>query len=314
MTTATGARGSDDGVAGSARARRRDLWRAVAVATALLAVATASRAQEAPRRVVSINLCTDRLALTLARPEQVVSVSRLSLDPDLSDVAEMAARLPVNDGRAEEIVPLAPDLVLAGSFTARSTVAILRRLGYRVEEFAPPRSFADIRADVERMGRLLGRGPQAASVIAAFDGRIAALRGTAPRSDAPSAVVYHVGDRAEGRGTLADEILATAGWRNLAADLGIEDAGTLPLEVLVMNRPDAILVGSAEVAWSTPAQPNHRHPVFAAALGADVTVLPDRWSICGSTAVADVVEQLVDARRALAARARTASSRTGPVP
>lgn len=285
---------------------RRRLASAIAAAVAVLALGPSVRAGEPPRRVVSINLCTDQLALALARPDQVISVSRLSRDPELSDAAEAASRLPVNDGRAEEIVPLAPDLVLAGRFTARSTVAILRRLGYRVEEFSPPRSFADIRADVARMGQLLGREGRAASLVAEFDGRIAALRASAPVGEAPSAVVYHIGNRAEGRRTLSDEILATAGWRNLAADLGIEDSGTLALEVLVMNRPDVVLVGSAEAAWSTASQPNHRHPVLAAALGGGgFTVLPDRWSICGSTAVTEVVRRLVDERRALAGLTRT---------
>lgn len=289
------------------RGRRCRLLRGCLVAAViLLAGIPTGEAADPPGRVVSINLCTDQLALALARPNQVVSVSRLSRDTDLSEAAEAAALLPINDGRAEEIVPLAPDLVLAGTFTARSTVAILRRLGYRVEEFTPPRSFADIRADVERMGRLLGRERRAASLIAEFDGRIAALRAMAPQGEAPSAVIYHIGDRAEGRHTLADEILATAGWRNLAADLGIEDSGTLALEVLVMNRPDVVLVGTAEAAWSTAAQPNHRHPVLAAALGGGgFTVLPDRWSICGSTSVTEVVRRLVDQRRALAGPART---------
>ncbi len=297
--------GPDSG-AGRRGRRRRLLHGCLLAAAALLAGVSASEAADPPRRVVSINLCTDQLALALARPDQMVSVSRLSRDPDLSEAADAAALLPANDGRAEEIVPLAPDLVLAGTFTARSTVAILRRLGYRVEEFTPPRSFADIRADVERMGRLLGRERRAASLIAEFDGRIAALRAMAPQGEAPSAVVYHIGDRAEGRRTLADEILATAGWRNLAADLGIEDSGPLALEVLVMNRPDVVLVGTAEAAWSTAAQPNHRHPVLAAALGGGgFTVLPDRWSICGSTSVTEVVRRLVDERRALAGLART---------
>ena len=46
-----------------------------------------------PARVVSINLCTDQLALLLAAPGQLLSVSWLSQDPQSSMLAAAAARL-----------------------------------------------------------------------------------------------------------------------------------------------------------------------------------------------------------------------------
>ncbi len=258
----------------------------------------------APRRVVSINLCTDQLALALAAPDQIVAVSRLSLDPNLSDVVDTARTLPVTDGSAEEVVPFAPDLVLAGAYTSRATVSILRRLGHRVEEFAPPRDFADIRAAIVRMGELLDRRERAAAMVAAFDRAIADLRASASGGSAPLAVVYHVGQRAEGRGTIAHDILVAAGWRNLAAELGIEETGALPLEVVLMHRPDVVLVGAAEAGWSTPAQQNLAHPAVRAAFaeGTRLAVLPDRWIVCGGTSVMEVVRRLIDERRRLAAR------------
>lgn len=274
---------------------------AAALFLAALAGAVAPTAAEPPRRVVSTNLCTDQLAMMIARPEQIASLSRLARNAELSDMAEAAQAFPINDGHAEELVPLAPDLVLAGIYTARSTVSILRRLGYRVEEFAPPRSFADIRTDILRMGDLLGRPGRAAALVADFDARLAAARGPLAVGALPVAVIYHVGNRAEGRGTLADDVLAMAGWRNLATELGIENSGTLPLELLVMKHPDAVLVGTAEAEWTTPAQPNHAHPVFEALAGkARLAVMPDRWSLCGSLGVIDAVRRMVDERRRVA--------------
>lgn len=282
---------------------RRATTLAAALALALAAVPAPLGAQQAPGRVVSINLCTDQLAMALAKPGQIVSVSRLARDPELSDMSEQADRLPVNNGQAEEIVPLRPDLVLAGRYTARATVALLRRLGWRVEEFAPARSFADIRADIERMGALLGRQQRASELVDAFDARLAALRKALPPGRTPLAALYHAGDRTEGRGTLADDILAAAGWRNLAADLGIDGGGALPLEVLVANRPDVVLVGDAEASWSTAATPNVRHPALIMAIGGGdrLSVLPDRATICGTPSVVEAVRQLADARRRLIA-------------
>src|SRR6056297_2690090 len=117
----------------------------------------ADPASEPPARVVSINLCTDQLALMLAAPGQLVSVGNLAQDPRSSPMAEAARRLPGNAARAEEIYLMRPDLVLAGRFSSRATVAMLRRLGVKVVEFDPAYSLADIADRIAGIGRALGR-------------------------------------------------------------------------------------------------------------------------------------------------------------
>src|SRR3546814_9604599 len=78
-----------------------------------------------------MNVCTDQLVMQIARPERIVSLSFLSRDPQVSAMAAEAVVFPVNHGLAEEILPLRPDLVVAGSYTTRPTVHLLRRLGAR---------------------------------------------------------------------------------------------------------------------------------------------------------------------------------------
>jgi iron complex transport system substrate-binding protein len=56
------------------------IFRVLAAAGLVLAAATPLRA-EAPGRVVSMNLCTDQLALMLAREGQLISVSDIARDP-----------------------------------------------------------------------------------------------------------------------------------------------------------------------------------------------------------------------------------------
>ncbi|MEC3859981.1 ABC transporter substrate-binding protein [Mesobacterium sp. TK19101] len=195
----------------------------------------------APQRVVSLNVCTDQLALLLAAPGQLTSVSLLSRDPRTSAMVEAARALPTNSGKAEDIVLLDPDLVLAGTFTTRATVSMLERLGYRVEVFAPINSLNDARANIARMGALLGQENRAAEVLAQFDARLAAL------TDAPSrrprvALYYALGNTA-GRQTLPGDILFHAGMDNIAEARGLPFGGRLPLEELVLDDPDLILIG-----------------------------------------------------------------------
>lgn len=77
----------------------------------LLALALAGAlpaAAQPPARVVSMNLCTDQLAMLIAAPGQLVSVSHVARDPVSSALAEQAQAYPVNHGSAEEIFLLAP--------------------------------------------------------------------------------------------------------------------------------------------------------------------------------------------------------------
>ena len=81
---------------------------------ALLALLLAAPAAAAPQRIVSMNLCTDQMALLLAGPARIVSISFLGPDPAESPLAGLARGIPVNHGLAEEVIAVKPDVVFAG--------------------------------------------------------------------------------------------------------------------------------------------------------------------------------------------------------
>lgn len=101
-----------------------------AVLAAPLAAMTA--AAEALPTAASINLCADQHLLTLADPEQILTVSWLAADPEESLLASEAQRYTLNYGTAEELLKFAPDVVLAGTYTSPFTRTMLRRLGYQI--------------------------------------------------------------------------------------------------------------------------------------------------------------------------------------
>lgn len=142
-----------------------------------------------PQRVVSINLCTDQLAMLLAAPGQLVSVSYLARDPQSSAMADEAEDYPINHGLAEEIYRLRPDAVLAGAYTAPTTLSMLRRLGVPVVQFPLEADFDGIRANILRMGAVLGREAPAEALAARFDSDLATLLDQP--SCRPSAALYY---------------------------------------------------------------------------------------------------------------------------
>ncbi|MFD1380011.1 substrate-binding domain-containing protein [Fodinicurvata halophila] len=119
----------------------------------LWAGTSASADADAPSRVVSLNLCADELVLRLADREDVASVTWLAHDPSISNVAWQASQVGVNHGLAEEIVPLAPDLVFAGVHTTRTTVAFLKGAGIPVVELGVPQSLDAVYAQIQRSPR-----------------------------------------------------------------------------------------------------------------------------------------------------------------
>lgn len=248
---------------------------------------------EAPARVVSVNLCTDQLALLLADPGQVVAVSDLSFDPTYDvDVPEGVA---MTHGQAEEVHALAPDLVLAGAFSGAATVGILQRLGHRVEVFRPDQTLDDIRANIRRMGAVLGQSARAEALVAEFDAGLAALQDKGRR---PRAALWFANGYAPGPATLAGQILDAAGFANVAAEAGIQATGFLTLEDLVLLDPEVIVTGQPYPGASR-AEEILRHPVVAALNRATVAPVTDRDWVCGTPAVLRAIAGLVAVRRGL---------------
>lgn len=243
-------------------------------------------AEEKPQRIASLNLCTDQMLMMLVEPERIVSISFLSLQDERTPPAlrETAAGLPVNHGLAEEVLLQRPDLVLAGTYAARPAVGLLRRLGGQVEDFAPENSFAEMRANLLRMGELVGEVERAEAIIADFDAEMAALVERAgPPEQMPVFADVDVNNWLAGDGTLAAEIVNAGGYRSLAQTLGVVGHANVPLEVLVTTDPDLMAL---ETPWSDPpslATNGLQHPALLRMAAARAVIdMPERFTICAT--------------------------------
>ncbi|MFO7759348.1 MAG: ABC transporter substrate-binding protein [Roseovarius sp.] len=267
----------------------------IALCLTLGGIAGTALADPAPRRVVSINLCTDQLAMMLADPGQLVSVSDLATDPHSSAMAEAARAYPVNHGRAEEVYLLDPDLVLAGAYTARATVEMLRGVGIEVVQFAPANSLDDTRDRLAKMARVLGQEARGTALIAAFDARLEALSRTG--ANRPRAAIYHPNGYTLGSGTLSDDILQAAGFLNLAREMGLQGGGTVPLERLVMAAPD-LLISGTPLPGASRSEAVLEHPALETlrATRAGLRITSPSW-ICGTPHALDAVDRLVQTRQ-----------------
>lgn len=283
----------------------------------LLAIAlcmAAAIVHAAPQRIASLNLCTDQLLLMLAPRARIASLTDWAARPESSYMAAAAVGIPVNHGLAEGVLPQRPDLVIAGEYNDTAMLHLLRQLGYRVEVVKVPRSLAEAQAFILQFGELIGVPERARALVdtlraqlaaldaevAALDAESAALDRNQPASERPLAAVYAPNGFTPGRDTVMSEILARAGLRNLAAEIGIQGYGQLSLETLLTARPDVLVLeatadtgGSGSIAHSYL-----QHPVLQSlARRVPSLTMPPPLSECVGPMTVAAIGRLVELRR-----------------
>lgn len=270
--------------------------RALAMAAlGAMAIAAAAGAAAQPARIVSLNLCTDDLLLRLARPERIASVTWLSRDPLNANMAQAARAVGVNHGLVEEVLAARPDLVIAGAYTTRATVSLLKRVGMPVREFGVPRNLAEMRTQITDMAALLGEEERGAALVADVDARLASLAATRP-AERHRAIVLRPNGFTVGRASLVDEILTLAGLDNIAASLGIDSYGQIALETVALAGAEVLILNDTPDGPPSLAHEVLRHPLVEK-LGErlKLVVLPSRLWTCAGPSVLDAIELLAKA-------------------
>lgn len=192
---------------------------------------SAAPAAAAPVRVVSLNLCADQLALLLARPGQLVSVSRLGADPLDSPLADRARGLHTNNGRMESVAHLRPTLVLTGGFSNLYAASLARRLGARVVDVPPADNLPAVRRNIRTVAAALGNVPAGERLIAQMEADLGPVPPGRP------ALFLTGGGFTIRPDSLGARMLAHAGLRQQRVPEGRVD-----LERLIANPPEVLVI------------------------------------------------------------------------
>lgn len=197
------------------------------------ASALLTAASVASLKVASVNLCTDELLLTLAAPEQIVSVTHLAHKPQETILWRRARRYPQNDGSLLSVVGRKPDLVVTMGGGARDRARIARRLGIRILDLPFPQRLADVEKAIVTVANALGRPDTGRQWLS----RIDALKRTQPRRMSDTIWLGGGGRSVQASGLAAD-------WMRLAGFRQRQLVGDrVSLEQLLV-RPPAILLRS----------------------------------------------------------------------
>ena len=236
-------------------------------------------AEAAPRRVASLNLCTDELLLMLAEPGQIASVTHLSHKPAETMLWRSARRYPLNDGSLLSVARRRPDLVLTMGGGSGDKAGIARRLGIRIVDLPYPQNLAEVERGISTVAAALGR-PQAGRVLLE---RIAGLRRSKPGGQVDT-VWLGGGGRTVGATSLTAQWMALAGLRQRALPgdrIGLEELLTRPPRLLLRSDYRAGQY-SVEQSW-------FRHRLVRGARSRIVATDGRRWTCMGPTLIGEIL-------------------------
>jgi len=235
-------------------------------------------ASAATLRVASLNLCSDDYALLLARPGEVVSVSKLAKDPLESPLASLAAGIPGNHGRIEDVLRTRPNLVLTMGGGGRSSAAIARTMGMRVVDLASPGTLDGVAANLTRVAAALGDPRRAASWLE----RLAALRRSAPARRVDT-IWLGGGGLTLSPESLGAQWLLLAGMRQRALA-----GGRATLETLVRTPPKLLVQSDYRSGQLSQGQRWLDHSLLRALPSRRIATDGRRWTCAGPLMIEEI--------------------------
>lgn len=247
-------------------------------ATGVAAFAPPASASHRPRRIVSVNLCSDQLLLALGDRDQIAALSVNAGNPEMSAEAARTKGLRILSGAAEEVLALDPDLIIG---TTKRRAPVLRGLkpgSFRTLDVPPAESYAEITTSIRTVAAAIGQRPRGEALIARMDRELAMLP-KVPRAGV--AAYYQRRGFMTGTGTLVDELMQRVGLVNLAGKLGKAALAQVSLEQMVAARPDWLIVESATDRVTDQGTEMLHHPALA---GMKRISIPQAWTVCGGPA------------------------------
>lgn len=273
----------------------------VSVVFALLLLATELRAngivKPKPQRIVSIGLCTDQLLLLMTQRSQIASLTTSAIDRKMSYMADAVGDIPLNNAAVEEIIPFRPDLIVGSHFAARDTTRFLRQLGYEVKLVDLPRTIAEIYTLLTSFGEWTGNQDRAAIMIAKMKQEIADIQTRYAHRPEKTMIIYSPNGYTIGADTLENDVLKHAGFRNLAAEMGIVGFKKISLEKVIEARPDFLQLDNHVYNQNSLASGYLGHPVLNKLVNQkEHLFIPSRIRACAGPMITEAIAYMAKKR------------------
>jgi iron complex transport system substrate-binding protein len=201
------------------------------------------------QRIISIAPSNTEILFALGAGKQMVGREEMSDYPaeatDVTSIGSVFQKL-----NTEAIVALNPDLILAAEINSPEQVKALEDLKLNVYYLPNPKTFDDLYANLETVGKLTGRSAEAAKLNESLKARYDAVVQKLSQAKGAPTVFYEIDATdptkpyTSGPGTFIDLVITLAGGKNIGGAL--KDAfAQISSEELVKQNPDLIVLGDA---------------------------------------------------------------------
>ncbi|MBH5322235.1 ABC transporter substrate-binding protein [Erythrobacter sp. JGD-13] len=237
--------------------------------------------------IVSLNPCADAILAEITAPGQLLAISHYSHDPSASSMlAEDAARYASRGGTAEEVIALAPDMVVGDIFMAPATRRAFEQAGIHVETIGIVSTLEESIAQIEGLGEATGNSTAAAEMSSALETQWTEFGWQGERIPA---LLIQQGDIVPGEQSLAHAMLEHAGFSSLSAARGLGQGAYLPLEQVLADPPQVVIAaGDTRML---------EHPVLGELSGVERHNLDSSLLYCGGPTIPRALEHLLEIRR-----------------
>jgi len=254
----------------------------------LFALSTAISSANDKPTVASMNLCTDRLVLALADPEQIISLSYVAVDP-FSMIETAPSNIALNHGRLEEMLILKTDYIFASEYDDPRVIDRLRQYGKTVEQLQAANSISEAQSNIRNMAELLGQPQRGEKMIKQLS---SIVKSPKPKNKNRT-IILGANNYISGQNSLSSHLIEMLGFKNIAAEANVTDYGQVSMEKIIDLQPDAIILNKYSDHYSR-AQAVLQHPVLKhLSQHTKLYYVPTREWICGDTALVRAANRLM---------------------
>jgi len=192
-------------------------------------------------RVVSLSpIITETIYLLGAQDALMANTSYCNVPADAAQKEKIGSVTQVN---VEKIISLSPDLVITSALTREKQIRILKRQGIRVMEIKNPRTFDQMCAITQKIGRALGKSREAEAITTAARDRVAQIRGRVARFH-PRRVFIQIGLKplhTVNKDLFINEFIVLSNGINIAEN---QPSGVYSREQVIRDDPDVMLIAT----------------------------------------------------------------------
>jgi iron complex transport system substrate-binding protein len=204
-----------------------------------------------PEKIISLTLVTDEILPELTSLSKIQSMTNLSLDEGVSNIIEIAKKVPVKlDADIEKVISMKPDLVFVADWKEKEFVQQLRDAGINVFQFKSPITIEDVKQNITDFSKMLGEVDKGQSLNKWIDDKLNTIQDAIKSLDSAKKLTVLYYNPAFGntyaKGTSMDEVLTRAGLINIPSRENLSQWPAVSKEQIIAWDPDVILLPS----WS----------------------------------------------------------------